>query len=296
MSIRASLINFMLRRTMKKQISAMTDVVAFKEQMEKAGALGAKLPDDLKVESITVGNVPCEWIGPESDRAIMYLHGGGYVFGGLDSHREIAWRISEASGMRVLNVDYRLAPDNPFPAALEDATECYRWLNEQGYTGDKVAIAGDSAGGGLSLATMMNARSLGMPLPHTAVLLSPWCDLSLSGDSMTTNADADPMLPPSGLDAWVSAYLGDRDRRAPFASPLFGDMTGLPPMMIIVGSTEVLLSDSTRLAEKVKEAGGEALLDVWPNMPHVFPVFASRVPEGKVAITKIGDFLKQRAG
>lgn len=281
---------------MKKQFAGIQDVVAFKEQMAKAGQMTASLPKHVKVEKITVGDVPCEWIGPEGDKAILYLHGGGYVFGSLDSHRDIAWRLAEASGMRVLNVDYRLAPEHPFPAALEDATGCYRWLIEQGFAAENLAIAGDSAGGGLAVATMMNARSLGMPMPHSAVLLSPWCDLSLSGDSMTLNAESDPMLPPEGLEKWAEAYLGERDRRAAFASPLFGDLRGMPPMIIQVGSTEILLSDARRLADKVKEAGGEVQLEVWPNMPHVFPVLAARIPEGKQAIVKLGEFLKQRAG
>lgn len=294
MSIRASLLSFMLRRTMKKTIAAAEDMTSLKEEMARAAGLGPKLPDDANVEPVTVGDVPCEWVGADSEYAMLYLHGGGYVFGGLDSHRDLAWRLSVAAGMRVLVVDYRLAPEHPFPAALEDATACYRWLVDQGYTGDRLAIAGDSAGGGLAVATMMNARGLGMPMPHSAVLLSPWVDLSLSGDSIKLNAEADAMLPASGLQKFADAYLGDRDPRAPFASPLFGDLSGVPPMLIIVGSTEVLLSDSKRLADKVREAGGEAQLDVWPKMPHVFPVFAGRVPEGKQAIEKIGSFLKQR--
>lgn len=296
MSIRASLLNFLMRRTTKKQLAAAEDAAALREQMAKAGGMGPKVPGHIQIETIEVEGVPCEWIGPEGETALMYLHGGGYIFGGLDSHRDIAWRIAEASGMRVLNVDYSLAPEHPFPRALEDATACYRWLVDQGFAGEKLAIAGDSAGGGLALATMMNAKNLGMPLPHTAVLLSPWCDLSLSGDSMTLNAEADPVLPPAGLEFFARCYLGDRDPRAPFASPLFGDLSGLPPMMIMVGSTEILLSDSRRLADKINEAGGEAQLDIWPNMPHIFPVFAARLPEGKQAVAKFCEFLKQRAG
>ncbi|MDZ7685655.1 MAG: alpha/beta hydrolase [Gammaproteobacteria bacterium] len=263
--------------------------------MANARRMAPKTPKHVKVESLMIGDVPCEWLGPKSDRALMYLHGGGYVFGGLDSHRDLGWRLAEASGMRVLMVDYRLAPENPFPAAIEDASECYRWLIEQGYAAEQLAIGGDSAGGGLTLATLLNIKNLGMPMPHSAILLSPWCDLSMSGDSISLNAESDSMLAVGGLKKCAEAYLGDRDRRAPFASPLFGDLSGLPPMLIQVGSTEILLSDSRRLADKLKAAGSEAALEVWPNMPHVFQVFAARVPEGKQAIRNLGEFLRGRA-
>ena len=227
---------------------------------------------------------------------LVYFHGGGYVFGGLDSHRDIGWRLARAGNMRVLMVDYRLGPENQFPAALEDATQCYRYLIDQGFKPHKIAIGGDSAGGGLTVALLYNLRNLGLPMPGGCILLSPWTDLSMSGDSMSMNESVDPMLSKSILEKMAEYYLGQRDRKAPLASPLFGDVSGLPPIYIQVGSLEVLKSDAERLADKIRTAGGEVLLEVWPGMFHVFQVFAARVPEGRRAIAKLGEFLSKITG
>jgi len=299
MSIRAGILRFMMRHTIKKQFDDIDDVQAFRERMMASANMMPKVPHNVSVVPVAMGGVPCEWItndGTDQDRVLMYLHGGGYVFGGLDSHRDIGWRLAEASRMRVLLVDYRLAPEHPFPAALEDVTACYRALMEQGFRPSHVAIGGDSAGGGLAVATMVNLKNLGLSLPNGCILLSPWTDLSASGDSIAQNAAADPMISGNALEKMAAFYLGERDRRAPLASPLFADLTGLPPTLIHVGSTEMLLSDSQRLADKLREAGGEVLLDVWPKMPHVFQVFASRIPEGKRAIAQLGEFLTNRTG
>ncbi|MCB1694296.1 MAG: alpha/beta hydrolase [Pseudomonadales bacterium] len=297
MSIRAAILRFVIRRTMKKQFANIGDVVAFRERMAASGNMMPDPPDNVSVVPVTAAGVPCEWIttdATDQNKVLVYLHGGGYVFGGPDSHRDVGWRLAEGARMRVLMVDYRLAPENPFPAAVEDATDCYRWLLDEGFKPSNIAIGGDSAGGGLTVATLVNLRNLGMPMPSAAILLSPWTDLSVSGDSVLQNADADPMLSRAALETMASHYLGDRDRRAPLASPLFADLRGLPPMLVQVGSTEVLLSDAERLTARVREAGGEAELEVWPNMPHVFQVFASRLPEGKQAIGKLSDFLVNR--
>ena len=299
MSVRARLMRFLLRHTVKKQFEDFDDVPAFRERMMNSARLTPKVPDTVSVTPATISGVPCEWIEVENtdqDRVLMYLHGGGYVFGNLDSHRDIGWRLAEASGMRVLMVDYRLAPEHPFPAALEDATECYRWLMEEGIAPSRVAIGGDSAGGGLAVALLINLRNLGIPLAAACILLSPWTDLSMGGDSIAANATADPMLSGPILEKMANYYLGRRDRKAPLASPLFGDLAGLPPMMIQVGSLEVLRSDAERLAGKIRDAGGEASLEVWSGMFHVFQVFAARVPEGKKAILQLGEFLSNKTG
>lgn len=299
MSIRAQLLSFMMRRTIKGQMNNIGEnVEGFREQMAGASLLTPKLPEEVKVETVSAGGVNCEWVaweGVTEHRVLMYLHGGGYVFGGLDSHRDIAWRLSKESGMRVLLVDYRLAPEHPFPAAVEDATTCYRWLQDEGYKPHQIVMGGDSAGGGLTLATLVNLKNLGISKPSGAILLSPWVDLSLGGSSITTNAKSDAMLSPGSLEQMAKLYLGELDRKAPLASPLFADLSGLPPMLVHVSNTEVLLGDAERLVEKVKEAGGDAVLEVWPKMPHVFQVFAGRIPEGKVAIVKLAEFIKKRA-
>jgi acetyl esterase/lipase len=299
MSIRATIISFVIRHTMKKQFANIDDVEAFRARMKTSARMTPAIPTNVSCTPVDVDGVACEWITGEhtiQDRVLMYLHGGGYVFGGPDSHRDVAYRLGAASGMRVLLVDYRLAPESQFPAALEDATSCYRWLLEEGFAPEKIAIGGDSAGGGLTVATMVNLKNLGLALPGAAILLSPWTDLSGSGDSVIKNARSDPMLSAAALDTFATFYLGDRDRRAPLASPLFADLSGLPPVLIQVGSTEILLSDAQRLADKIRAAGGKALIDVWPKMPHVFQVFAARIPEGKRAIVKLGDFLTSHTG
>ena len=298
MSIRAALISFLMRRTVKAQLENIgDDVPAFRERMNSANGLMPKLPKDALVDKVDVEGVPCEWVsadGADSHRVLMYLHGGGYVFGGFDSHRDLAWRLSNASGMRVLLVDYRLAPEHPFPAALEDATACYRWLLAEGYKPGQIVIGGDSAGGGLTLSTMVNLKNLGVEQPAGAILLSPWLDMTGSGSSVAANAKADAMLSPVSLDSFARFYLGELDRKAPLASPLFADLAGLPAMLVHVGSTEILLSDAQRLVENVQNAGGEIALDVWPKMPHVFQLFSGRIPEGKVAIEQLGQFIQNR--
>lgn len=299
MGVRAKILSFFIRRTMKKQFATIGDVVAFRDRMKHSGRMMPAIPDSVSVTALSVNGVPCEWVSSgatDEKRVLMYLHGGGYMFGGLDSHRDIAWRLAEGAGMRVLMVDYRLAPEHPFPAAVEDATGCYRWLIDEGYDPRQMAIGGDSAGGGLSIATLVNARNLGLAMPAACVLLSPWTDLSISGDSVAKNETADPMLSRAALVRMAELYLGDRDRRAPLASPLLADLRGLPPALIQVGSTEVLLSDSERLAVNLREAGSEAAIEVWPNMPHVFPMFASRIPEGKQAIANLAAFLRKHTG
>ena len=299
MSIRAAVMRLMLRLTVKKQFDNFDDVPAFRERMANSARLTPKVPDDIRVVAVTVSGVPCEWISaPDSneDRVLVYFHGGGYVFGNLDSHRDIGWRLARAARMRVLMVDYRLAPEHPFPAALEDATDCYRWLLDEGFAPENIAIGGDSAGGGLSVALLINLRNLGLPLPSSCVLLSPWTDLSMSGDSIAKNAPLDPMLSGEILEKMANYYLGKRDRKAPLASPLFGDLSGLPAVFIQVGSLEVLRSDAERLADRIREEGGEVLLEVWPGMFHVFQVFAARVPEGRRAIETLGEFLLTKTG
>ena len=302
MSIRSALISAVLRRTIKKQLDSLEDVVQFRENMAKSEGLSAKTPDNVIVTPLNIpcksgASIPCEWIQMEeasTKPVLLYFHGGCYVFGGLNGHRDVAWRLAEAGDVRVLLVDYRLAPEHPFPAALEDAIECYRWLLAQGTTPDKIAIGGDSAGGGLSVATLVNIKNLGMPMPNCSILLSPWTDLSLSGDSIGANADSDVMLTAGALTKTADHYLGQTDHRAPLASPLFADLSGLPATFVQVSESEILLSDAQRLVTKMVEAGGEAMLETWPKMPHVWQILASRVPEGKAAIVKLGEFLKAR--
>ncbi len=211
--------------------------------------------------------MPGEWIaapnaGAERPR-IYYLHGGGYVIGSINTHRALIARLSAASGARAFAINYRLAPEHPFPAAVEDAVSAYRWLLEQGVDPATIVIAGDSAGGGLTVATLVALRDAGVPLPAAAVCLSPWTDMEGIGESAKTRKAADPMIDPEGGLAQAQLYLGGADPRTPLAAPLYADLRGLPPMLIHVGDAEVLLDDSTRLAERAKAAGVDVTLEVW---------------------------------
>ncbi len=259
----------------------------------------AQLPAGLIRETLAVNGVPAEWVtarGAAADRAVLYLHGGGYALGSIATHRELAARISAASGARCLVIDYRLGPEHRFPAAVEDAVAAYRWLLAAGYAPERLAIAGDSAGGGLTMATLLALRDQKLPLPATGVCISPWADLTMSGASMTSKVKDDPMLSREPLAMMAGHYLGDGDPRAPLASPVFADLRGLPPLLIQVGAAEVLLDDSTRLAEKARAGGVEVELEVWPDMIHVWHAFASLVPEGQEAIDRIGVHLAKRLG
>ena len=296
MSIRAALMNFVIRRTVKRQLpDKAADVKAFRERMAGAGNLTPKAPTGVSFKACQVNQVSCEWVSLEqtnTSAVLLYFHGGGYVMGDAVGHRNLSWRLARASGMRVLMVNYRLAPETPFPAALQDATAVFEWLLSRGYAADKIVIGGDSAGGGLALATLLNLKNLGTDLPAAAILISPWVDLTLSGTSYIGNKAKDPMLTRSVLATWAECYLSGREATAPLASPLFADLNDLPPMLVHVGSTEILNSDAERLVDKVIELGGSAALKVWPKMVHVFHLFAGRIPEADQAINELGDYCR----
>ena len=259
----------------------------------------APIPEDVQCQPVDAGGVPAEWIAApnaDAERVILYLHGGGYSMGSIKTHRELVSRLSRAAGARALAIDYRLAPENPFPAAVEDATAAYRWLLSNGVNPARTVIAGDSAGGGLTVATLVALRDAGDPLPAAAVCLSPWVDMEGIGESMTTKADLDPMVSREELLEGAKMYLGDADPRTPLAAPLYADLSGLPPLLIHVGTAETLLDDSTRLADRAKAAGVDVTLDVWDDMIHVWQAFAVMLPEGQQAIDRIGEFIQEHVG
>jgi acetyl esterase/lipase len=227
------------------------------------------------------------------DRCILYFHGGGYVVGTAAFFRDFLWRAATVARAQVLYFDYRLAPEHPFPAALEDAVTVYRWLTAR-FDPRHVAFVGDSAGGGLLFATLPRLRDEGLPFPCAAAAMSPWTDLTLSGPSMRTNAVADPMLDPRNLPGLVRHYSAGADPRNPLISPLYGDVTGFPPALIQAGSDEILRDDAVRMAEKLRAAGCEVELEVWEKMPHVWQLYARLLPEGRRAIERIGAFLQER--
>jgi monoterpene epsilon-lactone hydrolase len=257
------------------------------------------LAQDVQCQPIDAKGVPAEWVTtPESDkeRCIYYLHGGGYVVGSINTHREMASRLARAAGASVLLIDYRLAPENPFPTAVEDAMTGYRWLLSSGINPARVVIAGESAGGGLMVATLVALRDAGEPLPAAAVTISPWVDLECLGESMVTKAEVDPLLQRDALLTMAKAYLGDTDPRTPLASPIYADLTGLPPLLIQVGTAELLFDDATCLAERAESAGVEVVLEPWEDMIHAWHIFAAMLPEGQQAIDRIGEFVRKHTG
>jgi acetyl esterase/lipase len=253
-------------------------------------------PKGVAIKPVMAGGVPAEWLEPagaDPGQVMLYLHGGGYVIGSCNTHRAMVARLAQAGGLRALLLEYRLAPEHPFPAALEDAAAAYRWLLEQGIASQQIVIAGDSAGGGLTLATLLALRDAGDPLPAAAVCLSPLTDLACTGESIQTRAKADPWLTPATA-LLARYYQGDHDPRSPLLSPLYGDLRGLPPLLIHVGSDEILLSDSTRLAERAQAAEVEVTLEIWPDMWHVWHIFTPYLPEAQRAIAAIGAFVRSR--
>jgi len=265
------------------------------ERAEKA----FPIPPEIKVERVTAPVAPAEWLRPpsaEAGRVVLYLHGGGYVIGSPRSHRHLAAAIAGAAGATALLLDYRRAPEDPFPAAVDDAVACYRWLLEQGASPERIVIAGDSAGGGLTVATMVALRGAGVRQPAGAVCISPWVDLTLSGESYRTKAGVDPIVARPGIERMATAYLGATDPRAPLASPLFADLRGLPPMLIHVGSEEVLLDDAVRLADRARAAGVTATLEVWERMIHVWHWFLPMLDEAGQAVQSIGQFCRRQTG
>jgi acetyl esterase/lipase len=253
---------------------------------------------DIKREPVTANGVKSEWVSaPDADsgRAILYLHGGGYVIGSIATHRSLAARLSRAAKARVLVIDYRLAPEHPFPAAVDDSVAAYRWMLAQGLKPSRIAVAGDSAGGGLTAATLVAIRDAKLPVPAAGALLSPWVDMEGIGESMTTKDSVDPMVHKEGLLGMAKAYLGGQNPRSPLAAPLYADLAGLPPLLIQVGTSETLLDDAARLAERAKKAGVNVTYEPWQNMIHVWQIFAPMLDEGQQAIEKIGAFVRKHA-
>jgi epsilon-lactone hydrolase len=251
---------------------------------------------DLLLASVAAGGVPSEWVsapGTDASRVVMYLHGGGYCIGSLASCRNFAGRAARAAGARVLSVGYRLAPEHPFPAALEDALASYRWLLDQGIPSSRIALLGDSAGGGLAFATAISLRDANDPLPAAIVAVGPLTDLAKESPSMKERAHLDPIVNYEGSLTNARRYVGQRGNlKNPLASPLHAALEGLPRMLILVGTHECLFNDSTRFASKAAAAGVSVELDIWEEMIHDWPLFADDLPEGRAAIEKIGRYVK----
>ena len=256
------------------------------------------MPKDVRRTKFHIDHIPAYWYEPENaipGAVLYYLHGGGYIVCSAGTtHQDLLCRIARASRCKVLAIDYRLAPENPFPAAVDDVLLAYRWLLNQDINLNKLAIAGDSAGGGLAFGSLIKMRDEGLMMPVAAVGLSPWTDLAATGESLKYNLKRDIILPGDGVREGAEYYLKGADARNPYASPIYGDLSGLPHSLIQVGGDEVLLDDSRRLAEGLKKAGVPVVLQEWAGMQHVWQVFSAAIPEGRQAIGQIGMYLQAR--
>ena len=285
-----------LRATFKNKKLSIAELRA--NGVKNSKMLG-EVSKNITVEKINMEGIQAEWLIPfsssaRSEKVILYLHGGGYVTGSIEDHRMMCGLLANATGAKVLLPEYRLAPEHPFPAALDDALKVYQWLLDQGYSSANMIIAGDSAGGGLSIATVLALKKKSGSLPAAVVCLSPWTDLALTGQSHTTKAKAEAILNKDVLHEWALCYTDESNLTNPLVSPVHGDFHGFPPLLIQVGSEEILLDDSTLLAEKARSAGVDVILKIWDGMWHVWQALGDLIPENKKTFEEIGEFVNAR--
>jgi monoterpene epsilon-lactone hydrolase len=274
-----------------------TSVEEFRRRCEQTNGRLAKLPEDIQITPVKIDGLAeglsAEWLRPSqapADKVIFYTHGGGYISGSCTDHRSIVAKLAQSCGIQTLLFDYRLAPENPFPAALDDALTAYSWLLGQGFSSEQIVIVGESAGGGLALATLLALKDKGQPMPAGAVVLSPETDLKLTGESHRTKARV-CLSPPGMAQVCAKYYAGENDAGNPYISPLYGDLHGLPPLLMYVGEYETLQDDSTRFAEKARTAGVQVSLTVGEGMVHCYPLLAPLFPEATRAMREIGEFV-----
>ncbi len=298
MSYQSVIAGWVLRLFIKNGTRPMQlDYQKARKQVGKSSSMASQTPSDIVHTPLAAntakGLCPAEWLSVKNpERVVLYFHGGGYFFCNLDTLRSACGYLARKSKARVLSVDYRLAPEHPYPAAIDDAIAWWQELLSQGIPPQEVVFAGDSAGGGLALACLVAARDRGLPLPAGILLFSPWADLSCSGDTFRTQAKADVMFNPHLLPQAAQLYLQGRPATDPLASPLFADLKGLPKMLIFASQHEILLADSTRLHDKAMQSGVHSTLVLKPRMPHVWPIMVA-LPEAKTAMRQSGEFITQ---
>jgi len=273
--------------------------LSLEERRQRMEDIGDRFPapETATVEPLEVAGCKAEWVyDPASDegRVMLYVHGGGYVQGSLHTHRNMVYKIAKAIGGRVLNLDYRLAPEHPYPAAVDDTVAAWKWLLDQGVDPAKASFGGDSAGGGLVVAALMAARDQDLPLPGCGCCISPWTDLIGTGRTMETKAAEDPMVNRDALEFFAGLYAGAEDRNHPLISPLNGDLSGLPPLLVQVGTAETLLDDSRRLAARARHARVDVDYVEWEGMPHIWHIFAPILAKSRGAIEELGAYVRGR--
>ncbi len=288
------LLKFKLKRT--DAVDCDTSIPALREEVEKGADFFGKLPKGFTLEPFNIGDLPAEWMlppGAEKKRAILYFHGGGLVVGSIHAHRGIVAKFVKGSGVEALLFDYGLAPEHPYPEGLNDSVAAYRYLLDSGIDPSRIIFMGDSGGGNLVFATMLAAKEKNLPMPGGAVALSPWTDLTNSGDSWTTNAEADTLCWKEAQTVFGKYYAGDNDMKDPLISPLFGDLSGFPPLLIFAGGDETMRDDSTRLAARAEAAGVNVTLHVGEGLFHCYPACAPLFPEATKAMEEICTFIKE---
>lgn len=303
-SIRLRLLNLTLRLVVKTALGLAKSPQVMRARFEQDAARFFRAPSGANFVADTIrridrnpgdgGMIAALWASrgrPNRRRVILYLHGGAYLAGSSQTHRHLGAWLGGAAESRVLLPDYRLAPEHPFPAALEDALACYRHLLESGYSAGSIALAGDSAGGGMVFALLLKLRAAGLPDPTCLVAFSPWCDLTMTRGSLRRNARRDVMLPVRRFREVISLYLQDTMTTDPLASPVYGTFDAPPPAMITVSKSEVLRDDGAAMAERLREAGGDVVLELWKDMPHAWPLFAGFLPEADIAVAEAGRFI-----
>lgn len=293
-SLRAKLIRSITGFVARRIDVATLDVERTRRFADRVSVL-QPTASGVRVEKNSIAGLHAEWLTPaecDAGKLLLYLHGGGYVVGNCNMHRQLVSHIARAAAVRAVLPEYRLAPEHKYPAAVEDATRVYRALLEQGYAADDIVIAGDSAGGGLTMATLLSLRDAKVAMPAAAILLSPFLDVTGSGETMLTRAAQDPWFRPQDLPVIADYYCEPDQQRDPLVSPVFADMSGLPPLLVQVGDDEILLSDAERLHDQITAAGGDIQLTVWPEMWHVFQMFVGKIPEAGKAIDAIGRYVR----
>lgn len=282
---------------LREVIAARPRPVEIAEMRRHADARGREfgLPADVSVEPVDADGVQAEWtatFAADASRAILYLHGGGYVTGSLESHRHLAAEVGRAAGARTLALGYRCAPEHPFPAPVEDTLAAYRYLLDRGIQPARIALAGDSAGGGLVMGAMLAMKQAGLPLPGCGWCISPWVDMEARGQSFTDRAESDPTVQRATILTMAEWYMGKADRRHPHAAPIHGELEGLPPLLIQVGSVETLLDDSIALARRAGIAEVKVDLQIWPEMIHIWHIYFPVLAAGRRAIAAGGAFVR----
>lgn len=271
-------------------------VTQFRKEIDSAAVKYNRIPKDIEIKSSDIDGMNSEWlipVGAPDNKVILYIHGGGFISGSCLTHRVHVSKIVKSSGLKALVFDYRLAPEHPYPAALEDSLSAYKWLLKEGYKSTDIVIAGESAGGSLTLAALIAIRDQGLPLPKAAVSISPCTDLTCSAESFKTNAKRD-IAPINSWSIWTGYYVGENDPSLPWLSPLKADLKGLPPILLCVGSAEIHLDDTRNFAVKAKQAGVETNFKIWKGMVHSFPMLSPFFPEAKAAMVEICEYIREQ--